>query len=137
MTNKEDVYRNTTLDLDKIASQARACINEIVETSGISKGQVFVVGCSTSEICGDMIGSNSSLEVAKVVFGAIYEELSNKGIYLASQCCEHLNRAIYCRKRMRSFYWYEEPYCMRSSAAQGRWLFCYLCLLYLQGACCS
>ncbi len=98
MTNKEDVYRNTTLDLDKIASQARSCINEIVEASGINKGQVFVVGCSTSEICGDMIGSNSSLEVAKAVFGAIYDELNQKGIYLASQCCEHLNRAIIVEK---------------------------------------
>lgn len=94
MTNKEDVYRKSTLDLEKIKDQARACVNEIVEASGIKKGQIFVVGCSTSEICGDMIGSNSSLEVAKAVFGAIYEELTNKGIYLASQCCEHLNRAI-------------------------------------------
>ena len=94
MTNKEDVYRKSTLDLEKIKDQARACVNEIVEASGIKKGQIFVVGCSTSEICGDIIGSNSSLEVAKAVFGAIYEELTNKGIYLASQCCEHLNRAI-------------------------------------------
>ena len=94
MTNKEDVYRKSTLDLDILKDQARACVNEIVEASGIKNGQVFVVGCSTSEICGDMIGSNSSLEVAKAVFSAIYEELTKKGIYLASQCCEHLNRAI-------------------------------------------
>lgn len=98
MTNKEDVYRKSTLDLEKLKDQARACVNEIVEASGIGKGQVFVVGCSTSEICGDMIGSNSSLEVAKAVFAAIYEELSSKGIYLASQCCEHLNRAIIIEK---------------------------------------
>lgn len=98
MTNKEDIYRSTTLDLDKIKDQARACVGEIVEASGIKKGQIFVVGCSTSEICGDIIGSNSSLEVAKAVFGAIYEELNKKGIYLASQCCEHLNRAIIIEK---------------------------------------
>lgn len=98
MTNKENVYRKTALDLDMIASQARACVNEIIEASGISKGQIFVVGCSTSEICGDIIGSNSSLEVAKTVFNAIYDELCKKGIYLASQCCEHLNRAIIIEK---------------------------------------
>lgn len=99
MTNKEDVYRTTALDLDNIKAQATACTREIINASGIKEGGIFVVGCSTSEICGDNIGSNSSLEVAKVVFGAIYYELRQRGIYLATQCCEHLNRAIIIERK--------------------------------------
>ena len=53
-----------------------------------------MVGCSSSEVCGDKIGTNSNLEVAQAVFKGIYDVLQEKGIYLAAQCCEHLNRAI-------------------------------------------
>lgn len=53
-----------------------------------------MVGCSTSEICGDKIGTNSNLDVAKAAFKGIYEAACRKGIYVATQCCEHLNRAI-------------------------------------------
>ena len=53
-----------------------------------------MVGCSSSEIIGKRIGSGSSLEAAEAVFEGIYPVLQEKGIYLAAQCCEHLNRAI-------------------------------------------
>jgi len=79
---------------ENIASQAAAVAEEIIEKSGIKKGQILVVGCSTSEICGDKIGTNSNLDVAKAAFGGIYEVASRHGIYVATQCCEHLNRAI-------------------------------------------
>lgn len=74
--------------------QARAAAEEIVEKAGLHRGQILVVGCSTSEILGDRIGSNSSPETAKTVFDGIYDVLREKGIYLAAQCCEHLNRAL-------------------------------------------
>lgn len=75
-------------------TQARAAAEEIIEKAGLRQGQILVVGCSTSEILGDKIGSHSSPETAKIVFSGIYDALREKGIFLAAQCCEHLNRAI-------------------------------------------
>lgn len=74
--------------------QARAAAEEIIERAGLRQGQILVVGCSTSEILGDRIGSHSSPETAKIVFSGIYDAVREKGIFLAAQCCEHLNRAI-------------------------------------------
>lgn len=79
---------------EEITEQAKLIANEIVEVAGLKKGQILAVGCSTSEICGDKIGTNSNLEVAQAAFKGLYEVLSEKGIYIAAQCCEHLNRAI-------------------------------------------
>ena len=74
--------------------QARLTISEIIEKAGLKKGNILVIGCSTSEIIGSKIGTNSAPEVASEVFGAFLESAKEKGIYLAVQCCEHLNRAI-------------------------------------------
>ena len=79
---------------EDITLQAKDTTREIIEIAGLKKGQILVVGCSTSEICGDKIGTNSNLEVAKAAFAGIYEVASETGIYVATQCCEHLNRAI-------------------------------------------
>lgn len=80
--------------LKTINMQAKIATKELVEASGIQKGQIFVVGCSSSEIGGYKIGSHSVEEIAESVFDGVYSVLSEKGIYLASQCCEHLNRAV-------------------------------------------
>ncbi len=79
---------------EKLYEQAKGIACEIIEKANLKKGQILVVGCSTSEILGDKIGSNSSPESAKYVFSGLYDILNEKGIYLAAQCCEHLNRAI-------------------------------------------
>lgn len=78
----------------ELKKQAENVTKEIIEKAGLKKGQILVVGCSSSEICGDKIGSNSNLEVAQAVFQGIYDVLQEYEIYLAAQCCEHLNRAI-------------------------------------------
>lgn len=78
----------------ELTKQAENVTKEIIEKAGLTQGQILVVGCSSSEICGDRIGSNSNLEVAQAVFQGIYNILQEYGIYLAAQCCEHLNRAI-------------------------------------------
>lgn len=79
---------------EDITKQAIDVTKEIIEISGLKKGQILVVGCSTSEICGSKIGTNSNLDVAKAAFKGIYETATQQGIYVATQCCEHLNRAI-------------------------------------------
>ena len=74
--------------------EARLVISEVADVASLKKGQILVIGCSTSEIIGEKIGTSSAPEVAQEVFGAFYEYAREKGIYLAVQCCEHLNRAI-------------------------------------------
>lgn len=80
--------------MNEIKKQARDLVCELIETAGLEAGQILVIGCSSSEIVGETIGHGSSLEAAEAVFEGIYPVLKEKGIYLAAQCCEHLNRAI-------------------------------------------
>lgn len=74
--------------------QTRALMSELAEKTKLKKGNILVVGCSTSEVVGSQIGTNSCPDAAKEVFEAIYEFARERGIFLAVQCCEHLNRAI-------------------------------------------
>ncbi|MBQ2082360.1 MAG: TIGR01440 family protein [Lachnospiraceae bacterium] len=79
---------------EELTNQANAVAEELIQTAKLKKGQILVVGCSTSEVCGSRIGSNSNLDAAKAVFAGIYKAVNDHGIYLAAQCCEHLNRAL-------------------------------------------
>ena len=74
--------------------QAVAVIAELCDRAGLHKGDTVVVGCSTSEIVGSKIGTDSSPEVAEAVCAALMGAAEERGVYLAFQCCEHLNRAI-------------------------------------------
>lgn len=79
-------------------NECEIIIKELIEKTKLKKGDVLVVGCSTSEVVGDTIGTNSNIQVAEEIFDAIYSILKKNGIYLAVQCCEHLNRAIVTEK---------------------------------------
>lgn len=81
-------------DYEQLATQARSAMAELCDIANIRPGQIVVVGCSTSEIVGAKIGTDSNVEVAEVVFQALYDVLNERGAYMAAQCCEHLNRAI-------------------------------------------
>lgn len=78
--------------------QAKQAAEELITTAKLKKGDLLVVGCSSSEITGSKIGTDSRPETAKEVFSAIYDAVKEKGIFLAAQCCEHLNRAIVIEK---------------------------------------
>ena len=78
----------------QIETEARQAVTELLAQAGLRKGDVFVVGCSSSEIVGGHIGKDSSLEAAQAVYAGIAPVLAENGIWLAAQCCEHLNRAI-------------------------------------------
>ena len=80
--------------MDKLFEQTTAVMKELGEQAKLKAGDIVVVGCSTSEIIGSKIGTNSSPDVARIVFKAIYEYANKMGWHLAFQCCEHLNRAI-------------------------------------------
>ncbi|MBS6518181.1 MAG: TIGR01440 family protein [Clostridium sp.] len=82
------------MEVDRIKSQIKQMLGEFFEAAGMKEGQILVVGCSSSEIEAHRIGSYSSREVGQAVFQEIYQETQKRGIYLAAQCCEHLNRAL-------------------------------------------
>ena len=84
--------------MDQIYLQTKAIVEELGEKAGLKAGQILVVGCSTSEVLGAKIGSNSSPEVAKYIFKALQEYSAETGVHIAIQCCEHLNRAIVVEK---------------------------------------
>jgi len=79
---------------EEITQQTQIAIKELLDVADLKRGDIFVVGCSSSEIMGENIGKGSNLKVAEAVFHGIYPKLCDKGIFLAAQCCEHLNRAL-------------------------------------------
>lgn len=77
-----------------LAKEAINALDELLERAHLTPGKILVVGCSSSEIVGGTLGKASNPEAAKEVFDAIHSRLREKGIFLAAQCCEHLNRAL-------------------------------------------
>ena len=92
---------------EDIKAAARDAVAELVETAGLKSGDIFVVGCSSSEIVGATIGKGSAFDAAKAVLEGIYPILQEKEIYLAAQCCEHLNRALIVERACAERYGYE------------------------------
>ncbi len=82
------------MTLEQYKAEAQAAAEELVKAAGLRPGQIVVVGCSTSEVTGHRIGTFSAPELGQALFEGIMSALSEKGLYLAAQCCEHLNRAI-------------------------------------------
>ena len=80
--------------MENLYDQAYNAISELCERAALDEGATLVIGCSTSEITGSKIGTNSAPEVAKEVFSAFKKCAEERKIFLAIQCCEHLNRAI-------------------------------------------
>ena len=87
------------MTFDNIRADAKKAVEEVLAIAKLKKGDIFVVGCSTSEVAGERIGKGSNIEVAEAIFDTIYPILKEKGIYLAAQCCEHLNRAVIVEKK--------------------------------------
>ena len=86
-----------------IYDETKAAISELCEETKLKEGDIVVIGCSTSEVVGSRIGTNSNFDVAGEIFRALNEYTKSKGIYLAIQCCEHLNRAIIIEKKAVPF----------------------------------
>ncbi len=97
--------------LADITADAQKATKELVDLAALKAGDIFVVGCSTSEVTGKLIGHASVLPVAQAVFDGIYPVLKEKGIFLAAQCCEHLNRALIVERECAESYCLE-PVCV-------------------------
>lgn len=95
-------------DLDLYRSEAEMIAEEFLEKTGLKFGDLVVIGCSSSEIADREIGSFSSSEIGRAVFQGFHEVFKQKGIYLAAQCCEHLNRALVLEWEAAEKFGYEE-----------------------------
>ena len=91
----------------EITSQARTVVTELLEQAKLRPGSLFVVGCSSSEMVGKRIGKGSSMDAAQAAFQGIYPILQERGIHLAVQCCEHLNRALIMERSVAEAKGYE------------------------------
>ena len=83
---------------EDIKEQAKAAAAELVEAAKLKEGDIFVIGCSSSEVVGLRIGKGSDINAAEAVYEGVMSVLEPKGIFLAAQCCEHLNRAVIVEK---------------------------------------
>lgn len=90
-----------------IREEAYILTKEFIEKSGMKEGELMVVGCSTSEVIGSSIGKDSNPDVAKEIFEGIYEAACESRIYIAAQCCEHLNRALIIEKEVALLHGYD------------------------------
>lgn len=86
------------MDYELLTQTAARAAQELVAAAQLKAGDILVVGCSSSEILGQQIGHGSSMEAARAVYQGIAPVLQKAGVYLAAQCCEHLNRAIILEK---------------------------------------
>lgn len=82
------------MSVQELAQHAGELASELIELAHLRAGQMVVVGCSSSEVLGQRIGSASNAEVGEAIFAGLHEALSGHGISMAAQCCEHLNRAL-------------------------------------------
>ena len=83
-------------------------VEEFLGQAKLKKGDLVVIGCSTSEIASHRIGSYSNADLGEAVFLAMQEAFAKEGIRIATQCCEHLNRALIIERKDAERFGYEE-----------------------------
>lgn len=79
---------------NQVREDLKALVLELTESEFLESGDLFVIGCSTSEVAGEHIGSSGSEQIGEVIFEALQKLKADKQIQLVFQCCEHLNRAL-------------------------------------------
>lgn len=90
--------------LGQIRKQAQRAVAELCDAAHLRPGALFVVGCSSSEVLGERIGTHTSMDVAGALYEGIASELKERGVFLAAQCCEHLNRALVVERNVLERY---------------------------------
>ena len=103
---------------EQIKTETEKAVRELLEKTNLKRGSIVVVGCSSSEILGEHIGKGSSPETGAVVAETVLKVLGENGIYLAAQCCEHLNRALVIERAAAEKYMLEEV-CVRPMPKAG------------------
>ena len=97
-----------SVDLDLIKNQTTQIVTELLQMVSLRPGQILIVGCSTSEVLGAQIGSAGSTGVAEAILSSLRQVCSQYDVYLAVQCCEHVNRALVVEQQAALTYHLDE-----------------------------
>ncbi len=79
---------------EEVRESLKKAAEELITAAGLKKGDIVAIGCSTSEVMGEKIGTSSVAELGAAIYESLDNVFSANGIYIAAQCCEHLNRAL-------------------------------------------
>ena len=96
------------IEKEQLIHELTTTTQEVLAKAQLKAGDIFVLGCSTSEIAGGVIGKNSSQEIGEWVVETLLAILSEQQIFLAVQGCEHLNRALVVERAAQERYNLEE-----------------------------
>lgn len=94
--------------IEQIYNDASQVIKEVIEKAKLKEGQLFIIGCSSSETIGEHMGTASSKDAAQAIYSVVVSELQSRKIRVAVQCCEHLNRAVVVERETAEHYGFEE-----------------------------
>ncbi len=92
---------------EDIRNELKLAAEELCENAKLKAGDLVAIGCSARQVMGGKIGTSSVAELGAAIYGALSEVFSAKGIYIAAQCCEHLNRALVIEKECAEKYFLE------------------------------
>jgi uncharacterized protein (TIGR01440 family) len=96
-----------SLELNEITKRVKSALEELLDVAALKPGNIVVIGCSTSEVGGHKIGSNSSMDIAEALMEGILPVIGKHDLYLAVQGCEHINRAIIVEEECAEKYGFE------------------------------
>ena len=88
------------MDLEQLKKDTKEILVDVLEKSRLRQGQILVLGMSSSEVAGGQIGKASNIDIAEAIVQTLLDELNPRGIYLAVQGCEHLNRALVVEREL-------------------------------------
>ncbi|MBR1470183.1 MAG: TIGR01440 family protein [Lachnospiraceae bacterium] len=96
------------MDLAQIEAESKAVVEEVCELAKLKEGNLLVIGCSSSTVQGELIGTHSSMDIAGAVFRGAWQAVQERRLRLAVQCCEHLNRALVTDRDTMEKYGFEQ-----------------------------
>nr|NNM90477.1 TIGR01440 family protein [Bacilli bacterium] len=82
------------LSQESLRKVVQEVVEELIEQASLGQNDVLVIGASSSEVIGERIGTSGSMQVARALVEGILASTKPRGIFVAFQCCEHLNRAL-------------------------------------------
>lgn len=91
-------------DYNLIESKTKDALTELLDVANLKEEDIVVIGCSTSEVVGKRIGKGSDVKVAESIMSALLPLIKEHKLFLAIQCCEHLNRGLVVEERCAEKY---------------------------------
>lgn len=88
--------------------ELQVLLSELQQQAQFQAGQLFLIGCSTSEVAGGRIGTAGTDETAAALYDVFESFAEQTGVSLSFQCCEHLNRAVVIERKVAEKYGYDE-----------------------------